>query len=68
MRPQIKSALLIQEDLSLNVYIDSAKLTNLKTKKTTSKLENISTINQICEAITKVNLLDEAVETSGKSD
>ena len=68
MGPQIKSAILIQEDLSLNVYIDSVKLTQLEDKKLPLKLENISTINQVCEGITKVNSLDEAVETSGESD
>ena len=37
-------------------------------KKLPLKLENISTINQVCEAITKVNSLDEGVETSCESD
>ena len=68
MGPQIKSAILIQEDLSLNVYIDSVKLIQLEDKKLPLKLENSSTINQVCETITKVNSLDEAVETSSESD
>ena len=68
MGSQIKSAILIQEGLSPNVYINSVKLIELEDKKLPLKLENICTINQVCETITKVNSLDEAVETSRESD
>ena len=42
---KIISAILILEDLSLNVYIDSVKLTQLEDKKLPLKLENISIVN-----------------------
>ena len=60
--PQVQSEKTIKEDMSLNVYINSVKLNRIGDKLLPLKAEGISTIEQICQDICKLTLLNTAHE------
>ena len=62
--PQVQSGITIKEDMSLNVYINSVKLNRIVDKLLPLKAGRISTIEQICEDICKLTLLNTASKST----
>ena len=56
--PQLNSAVLIKKDLTLNVFIISVKLPQIDGKELPLKVNRVSGIKQICEAVSRINSLD----------
>ena len=66
--PQVKCAVVVNNELLLNVYLNSVRLPNINGMTLPLKIDKISTINDICHSVDALNFEDADNKTVSELD